>query len=175
MKKALFFTVLFFISITLSYAQQGKAQHKLPAVQIKTLKGEPFSTKDIDNQGDPVIISFWALWCKPCIRELNTISEVYPDWQDETGVKLYAVSIDDVRSSSRVQPFVNGNYWEYEVLLDPNGDFKRAMNVNMIPHMFILDGEKNIVWQHTSFAEGGEYEIYEVLKKIKAGEEVSGH
>jgi hypothetical protein len=70
---------------------------------------------------------------------------------------------------------VNGKAWEYEVLLDPNGDFKRAMNVNMIPHTFVLDGNKNIVWQHTSFAEGAELDLIEVIEKVKAGEDVSDH
>jgi thiol-disulfide isomerase/thioredoxin len=69
------------------------------------MTGESFNTLDIDNDGDPIIISFWALWCHPCIKELTTIADVYEDWQDETGVKLYAVSIDDARSTAKVGPF----------------------------------------------------------------------
>ncbi len=113
------------------------------------------------------------MWCKPCIRELTTIADVYDDWIDETGVKLYAVSIDDARSSAKVLPTVNGKSWDYEVLLDQNSDFKRAMNVNMIPHTFIINGNGEIVWQHTSFAEGGELEMFEILKKVAKGEDVS--
>lgn len=147
---------------------------KIPAIDVKNLDGEVFNTSEISNDGKPVIISFWALWCKPCIRELTTIADVYDDWIDETGVKLYAISIDDARSSAKVLPTVNGKGWDYEVLLDPNSDFKRAMNVNMIPHTFILNGNGEIVWQHTSFAEGGELEMFEILKKVAKGESVSG-
>lgn len=176
MKQVLIISLLVISSFAVIAQDKGKESlGKLPSVEVKTLKGESFNTADISNDGNPIIISFWALWCKPCIRELTTIADVYYDWQEETNVKLIAVSIDDARSSARVQPFVYGNDWEYEVLLDPNGDFKRAMNVNMIPHMFILNGDGNIVWQHTSFAEGGELEIIEVVKKVKAGEDVSGH
>jgi len=60
------------------------------------------------------------------------------------------------------------------VLLDPNSDFKRAMSVNMIPHTFILDGEGNIVYQHTSYYEGLEDEIFEIVEKVAAGEYESG-
>ncbi|MDZ7742278.1 MAG: TlpA disulfide reductase family protein [Bacteroidota bacterium] len=171
MKKASLLLISLFIMLT-AFSQEEK-KHKLPSVEIKNVNGIPFNSADIDNDGKPVIISFWAMWCKPCIRELNTIADVYPDWQEETGVRFYAVSIDDVRSSSKVLPFANGNDWGYEILLDPNKDFARAMNVNLIPHMFILDGEGNIVWQHTSFAEGGELEVIETVRRVAAGEDVS--
>ena len=155
------------------YSQDAKKKgQKLPSIDLKTASGEPFNTANISNDGKPIILSFWALWCKPCIKELNTISYEYYDWQEETGVKLVAVSIDDARSSAKVKPFADGNDWEYEVLLDVNGDFKRAMNVNMIPHTFILDGDGRVVWQHTSFSEGGELQLIENVRKIIAGEEL---
>jgi thiol-disulfide isomerase/thioredoxin len=169
MKKSIVFISLFLLGITL-YAQEGILVRNIPSVDIKTLTGEIFNTSNIDNAGKPIVISFFALWCKPCLRELTAISEVYPDWQEETGVKIIAVSIDDARSMANVMPTVNGNGWEYEFYCDPNGDFKRAMGVNMIPHLFILNAKKEVVYQHTSYAEGGENEIYEIIKKVAAGE-----
>lgn len=145
---------------------------ELPSVDIQTVYGEMMSTSDIENDGNPIILSFWATWCKPCIKELNTINEVYYDWQDETGVKLVAVSIDNARSSSKVLPMVNGKGWDYEVYLDPNGDFKRAMGVNMIPHTFLLNGDGEVVWQHTSFSEGSEIELIEKVRKVANGESI---
>ncbi|PID94865.1 MAG: alkyl hydroperoxide reductase [Bacteroidetes bacterium] len=157
---------------TALFAQHGEKAYKVPAVDLTTVDGEPFNTGDIENDGNPIIISFWALWCKPCIKELNTIAEVYEDWVDETGVKIYAVSIDDSRSSSRVGPTANGYSWDYEILLDKNQEFKKALNVNMIPHMFLLDGEGNIVWQHTSFAEGAELDLIDKVRKVAKGEKI---
>ncbi len=171
MKKILLITTLLLMtSVVFSQTSEAKQRSKLPAVDLKTMNGEPFNTSNISNDGKPIILSFWALWCKPCIRELNTISEVYDDWVDETGVKLIAVSIDDTRSSSQVSTFANGNAWDYEILLDPNGDFKRAMNVNLIPHTFLIDGNGNIVWQHTSFSEGSELELIDNVRKVANGE-----
>lgn len=106
---------------------------------------------------------------------MEAYSENYEEWQEETGVKIYAVSIDDSRSTAKVLPFVSGKDWEMEVLLDPNGDFKRAMNVNMIPHTFLLDGNGKIVYQHTSYYEGLEYEIYDLVKIVAAGEKIPKH
>lgn len=141
-------------------------------ISIKTLDGRTVETSIIQNDGKPIIISFWATWCKPCNRELNAIKEVYEEWQEETGVKLVAISIDDARSASKVKPHVDGNGWEYEVYLDQNQDFKRAMNVVNVPHTFLINGKGEIVWQHTSYVDGSEEELFELVKKLAAGEEI---
>ncbi len=113
-----------------------------------------------------MIINFWATWCAPCKRELNTIAEVYDEWQKETGVKLIAISIDDARSQSRVLPFINGSSWEYEIYIDANQDFKRAMGVNNVPHTFLVDGNGYVVWQHNNYSPGDEEELYDKIRAL---------
>lgn len=157
---------LSFVALTFActlFAQNAKVPEN---ITLKTLDGQAVQSSVIQNDGRPMIISFWATWCKPCNRELNAIKEVYEEWQEETGVKLVAISIDDARSASRVKPHVDGNSWEYEVYIDQNQDFKRAMNVVNVPHTFIIDGEGNIVWQHTSYVDGGEDEMIEIVKEL---------
>lgn len=156
MKKCLF------LALVLLSAIQLHAQ--LPNVRLQDIDGNTVQTGSISNDGKPIIISFWATWCKPCLRELKAIHEVYPDWQDETGVKMIIVSIDQAQDANRVKPLVDGFGWEYEVLLDPNGDFKRAMNVQNVPHVFVLDGKGKIVYNHAGYTEGGEQDIYDVLQ-----------
>ena len=156
MKKILFIAFVMLGAINL-HAQ-------LPNVRLQDMDGKTVQTGEISNAGKPVIISFWATWCKPCLRELKAIHEVYPDWQDETGVKMYIVSIDQAQDANRVKPLVDGFGWEYEVLLDPNGDFKRAMNVQNVPHVFVLDGKGKIVYNHAGYVDGGEQDIYEALQ-----------
>lgn len=138
----------------------------LPEVQLKDIKGNSVNTAELSNDGKPILISFWATWCKPCRRELKAIHEVYPDWQDETGVKVIAVSIDEAQNEQKVKPVVDTTFGDFDVLLDPNGEFKRQMGVTDIPHAFIIDGEGNIVWSHQGYVDGGEYEILEKLKEL---------
>ena len=154
-----------FLSLSLSLIISiGYSQ--LPNINLKDVNGVTKNLYKFSNNGNPIIISFWATWCKPCKAELNTIAEEYDDWTDETGVKLIAVSIDDARSSTRVEPYINAQGWEYLVLLDPNGDLKRAMNVNNVPHTFLVDGNGKIVWDHNNYSPGDEEELYEELVKI---------
>ena len=70
---------------------------------------------------------------------MNNIAEVYEEWQEETGVKIIAISIDDTRSMSKVAPYVNSSDWEYEVYLDSNSDLKRAMGVSTVPTGWIVE------------------------------------
>lgn len=160
MKNLLLSAVLLF-PLLLS-AQTGS----LPAVTVQNINGQKVSTSSWSNGGMPMIINFWATWCAPCKRELNAINDLYPDWQKETGVKLMAVSIDDTRSMNRVKPYVNGQAWDYEVYLDPNGDLKRALNVNNVPHTFLVDGKGQIVWQHNNYEPGDEKELYRQVKLL---------
>ncbi|MDY0101744.1 MAG: TlpA disulfide reductase family protein [Lentimicrobium sp.] len=175
MKKLFLLSAMAFLFLAVSAQDADQNLKKLPAVNVKSLDGKTINTAELSNDGKPMIVSFWALWCKPCINELTTIADVYDEWTEETGVKLIAVSIDDSRSSSKVAPTVNGKGWEYEVLLDANGDFKRAMNVNMIPHTFLINGNGEIVWQHTSFSEGSELELIEMVRKLNRGEAIDAH
>ena len=113
-----------------------------------------------------IFIMFWATWCKPCIQELKAVHDVYEEWQDDYGVKVYAISIDDSRNARKVAPFVKGRGWKFDVLIDENSDFRRAMNVNNPPHSFLVDGKGKVVWQHNGYAPGDEEEMIKELKKI---------
>ena len=163
------FKVLFFIFILISF--HGVSQNtdslnfKLPAIPLKTLKGTNFNSSDISNNGKPYIIIFWKSCCSPNLKMLDEINDVYPDWQIETGVVLYAVSIDDSKNSNRIAPLVNGKGWTFEFLLDINSDFKRAMNVVATPHVFIFNGNNELIWQKTTYNLGDSEEIYPLLKK----------
>lgn len=167
--KRLALVALLALCSVFAFSQEEAKEKKfatIPSVDIKTMDGQTFNTENIANDGKPIIISLWATWCKPCIAELLAIADVYDEWVEETGVKLYAIAIDDAKTAARVAPFVNGKAWDYEVLLDINSDFKRAMNVVDVPFLCILNGNRELVWKHTSYAPGSEEEVYEIIKGL---------
>lgn len=144
------------------------AQLKVTDTEVKTTNNQTVAANQIINKTGPTLLVFWATWCTHCTDGLTDIQdEYYEDWQEEMGVKIVAVSVDDSRNTSRVAPYAEGKGWEFEVYLDVNGDFRRAMNVNNAPHVFILDKSGQVVWQNNAYFEGDAEIIYQELLKIK--------
>ncbi|WP_053971394.1 TlpA disulfide reductase family protein [Mangrovimonas sp. ST2L15] len=142
-----------------------RAQDELPNLSLKNLDGSLVNIQDISKNDQLTIVSLWATWCVPCKNELDAIGEVYSDWQDETNVKLYAVSIDDSRTVKRVKPLVNGKGWEFDVLLDTNSDLKRLLNAPTVPVTLIVKNNQ-ILYRHSGYTPGAEEELFAKVKEF---------
>lgn len=154
----------FIYSFLLLFTIGACAQEQLPNINLKTLDNETISIRTVGKNHELMIISLWATWCVPCKNELDAINDVYEDWQDETDVALYAVSIDDSRTVKRVKPLVNGKNWDFEILLDTNNDLKRALGAATVPLTLVVKNGK-IVFRHSGYAPGYEDELFEILQE----------
>ena len=152
------------ILITLILTSGLLLAQNVPNINLKKLNGKSINIQKISKSKNIKVLAFWATWCVPCINELDAISEVYEDWQDETNVELIAISTDDSRTKKRIRPLVNGKDWEYEILLDDNQDLKRALNISVLPHLLVVKNGK-IVYRKTSYTPGSEDELYEIIQK----------
>lgn len=148
------------------FAVMADAQKVVTTVNVVNAKGETVSISSLLPEGKPIILSFWDTSCKPCLQEMGAISDCYYDWQDELDFEVVAVSTDDSRNSSKAVPLAKGRGWPFVIALDKNGDFKRAMNVQSNPTMFILDKTGKIVYTHIGYTPGDEQAVYETLKKL---------
>lgn len=156
---------LIYIVFFLLFTVTASAQDAWPDVKVENAKGEVISTQNILG-GKPAIISFWGVTCKPCLTELNALNELMEEWQKEVDFNIVAVSIDDARFTSRARAMAKGFDWNFICLFDKNQDLKRAMNVMLTPQTFVVDGTGKVVYAHTGYTPGSEYELLEQLKAI---------
>ena len=162
MKTCRLFSTLFLLA-----ALCGSAFAQIPSVKIENRAGKEISASSIVDGKTPAIISFWAVTCDPCIQEIDAISEVMEDWQEEVNFRVIAVSTDDVRHLARAKALTRGHLWDsFTLLYDPNSNLKRAMNVVDTPQVFVIDKDGKIVYSHTGYTPGGEQELLKVLKKL---------
>ena len=154
---------IFFICV-LVYTANCFSQKTIPTINLTTLDGKSVPIESQISKDKITVLSFWATWCVPCINELDVISDVYDEWQDETNVEIIAIATDDSRTQKRIKPLINGKGWEYLVLLDKNQELKRALNISLVPHRIVVKGNE-ILYRHTGYSPGVEDELYEIIKK----------
>lgn len=159
------YTFMVFFALITSFVTSAQEGSSLPSYAVRTLEGIEIQTSEFSNNGQPYVISFWATWCNPCMKELNALDEIYDDFTSQ-GFKVIAISTDDARTRANVLPMVNGKGWPFEFYYDENGDFRRAMGVNNVPHNFIISSDGEIVHQHTAFYDGMQWEILEKLENL---------
>ena len=163
--KTIISTIL--ILIILNFNQVYSQKTTIPSVAIKSLKGEIVDTKNLGNEGKPFLIVFFGSCCSPSLRAMSNLNDNFDSWVEKYGLKIIAISIDDSRNSKKVAPLARGKGWKFEVYLDENSDFKRAMNITNKPHYILFNGKNQIIWQRNGFMEGIEEEISSELEKGK--------
>ena len=151
--------------ITIIFSVSVNSQSVLPDLNLTILNGEEVSIRSISSDDKIAVVSLWATWCVPCIKELDAINDVYKEWQEETGVELIAVSVDDSRTVKRVKSLTNGKGWDYQILLDTNNDLKRALGASTVPLTIVVKDNK-IVLRHSGYSPGSEDELYEKIKEL---------
>jgi peroxiredoxin len=134
--------------------------------RTKRIGGETVNIQEYATNGKITVLSFWATWCSPCKRELDAISELYPEWQEKYNVEVVAITIDNARAMSKVRPILEQKGWPFEILSDPNQELQQALNFQAIPQTFVVDLKGEIVYEHTGYQPGDEYELEEAIAAI---------
>ncbi len=162
--KKLITLLAFCISVAAAWAQSGS--QTMPEIVLKDVSGKNINVADYSKSGKITVISFWATWCTPCKKELNNLNELYDEWKEKYNMVIVSVSTDNSRNVPKVKPYVDGQGWGFDCLLDVNEDLKRAMNAVSIPFTILLDANGTIVYSHTGYLEGDEFVLEEKIKSL---------
>lgn len=125
------------------------AESKAPAFALKNLDGREVTLAERLEEG-PVIVDFWATWCKPCIKGFPETQRIFDNYRD-CGLSVFAVSIDGPRSTSRVGALIKSKGNTFDVLLDPSQEVARKFHVTSVPRTVLIDTDGNIVWAVTGY------------------------
>lgn len=155
-----------FILVLLLNVYTLHAQEKFPNATIKTISGTSIESKKLLDNNSPLVISFWATWCKPCLQELDAFNDLSTTWTKESTARIIAVSIDDSRTAAAIKKTKGLHDWAFDIYWDENQDLKRALNISLIPHTIIVDRKGNIVKRYTAYIPGNEEKILELLKTL---------
>jgi Peroxiredoxin len=166
--RIIFILLLAFLSLTTFVMAQESVNKTLPDITIKNLEDEAVNMQKYAKDGKITVISFWATWCVPCKKELNTIAEVYPKWQEDYDMELVAITIDNARSLRKVKPMVEAKGWKYTILSDADETLKTSLGFQTVPMTFLLDQGGNIVYEHSGYAIGDEIELENKIKALAA-------
>jgi peroxiredoxin len=172
MKQPMLLLALLFV-VAFTHAQSEKTpiekvmgEKTLPTITLSDVNGKQVNVADYGKSGKITVLSFWATWCVPCKKELTNMADLYDDWKKKYNMQIVAVSIDDSRSSTKVKPTVEGQRWQYEVLLDVNQDLKRQLNIQSVPFTIVVDATGKIVYTHSGYVDGDEFILEEEIGKL---------
>lgn len=142
----------------------------LPNVRVQDASGKTISIRSLLEGEKPLVLTFWSTTCKPCMKELDALTEEFADWNEEQPFLLYAVSTDDTRSLARAKALPAGKGWDaFPFLFDVNQDLMRALNISSIPHLVIYTPDGKLHYSHVGYMPGDEDTLFEEVKKASSG------
>ena len=115
-----------------------------------------------DQQGQVVLVDFWATWCGPCKEELPHIETFHRQYGD-SGLRVLALSTDT--DDDAVQPFIDEHDYTFTVL-HADDAVQSDYGVSGIPVVYLVDRQGRVRWHRVGFGPGGEEEIGQEIEKL---------
>ena len=143
-----------------SIGMEGKA----PDFAQPNLAGKDVKLSQVLAKG-PVILDFWATWCKPCIKGFPALQQLHNKYKDQ-GLTVLAVSVDSPKSRSRVAPFISSQKYTFEVLLDTEGKVAQKYNAVAIPRTVVISPEGQIVYTSVGYKPTNEELLDQAVKEL---------
>jgi peroxiredoxin len=131
-------------------AELGHA--RAPGFKLQSLTGARLDLDQLRSHG-PVLLDFWATWCKPCLTAIPELEMIHKEFSPR-GLTVIGVSTDGPRSFSKVRPFVARQSITYPIALDEDGNMQQKYQVRAMPMTVLIDTAGTIVNVSQGFRPG---------------------
>jgi len=138
------------------------ATNKMPEFSLPDLSGKTVKLSSLLATG-PVLIDFWASWCQPCLKSLSHYEAIH---QKYPNLHVIAINTDTPKSLSRGKAEIKSKGYTFNVLLDSNRDIQKKLNIDSIPHSFLVNQQGEIVFDHTGYTPGDEVQIEKAVREL---------
>jgi peroxiredoxin len=165
MRTVLLIIVIFCLSFFSTSSQNDELKGKQATnFKLESIDGSQVELSKLYGKG-PILISFWATWCKPCIEEMVELNKIYEELKDK-GFSLLAISTDNEKTVAKVKPFIKSRGYEFTVLLDKNSEVARKYYAQQIPFSVLLDKDGKIIQTHLGYKKGDEKKLKEKILSL---------
>ncbi len=119
---------------------------KAPSFRLENIEGNHVLLDSLVNDG-PVVINFWASWCKPCKEELPEFKKISNEFK-ERGLKVVLITVDKPSQVQKASNYLKTKGISLELLKDCSMDtYKSFGGSGTVPYTFLIDKNKNIVFK----------------------------
>ena len=142
--------LLLFISVTFSLNAKDIEVGDIPPSYIgMAMSGERIELSKM--KGKVVVVTFWATWCGPCLKELPVLHEIQKIVSTD---KLQVVAVNYGEKKRDVK-FIQKQIPDSKILftMDKRKFASRKFNVVGIPHMLIIDKQGKVAHIHIGYGE----------------------
>lgn len=143
---------------------KSSARESAPDFELKDLKNQRFILKDNFKNG-PILLDFWAFYCKPCLEALPEIEDLHKKYADQ-GLQVITISNDTPRSSKKIKPYVNSHKYSFKVLLDQDKRARKLFGGVNIPYTVLIDHNGKIAFSRLGYKAGDEHTLEEKVKEL---------
>ncbi len=125
---------------------------------LGSLGGENISLSDYLGK-KVVLVSFFATWCAPCIKEMGKLNVMQKEL-GERGFQVLSISVDEARDKAKVKALIKRMRYTPPVLLDTDSKVVNSYNPRKdMPWTMIIGMDKKIQHKKKGFTEGDEVTI----------------
>ena len=133
---------------------------QLPSVNLKDMEGNSHNFAKLNNNGKPMIISFWATWCKPCVRELPSLENLQSNFNAEN-FEIIAIHIGQTKD--QVRSFLIEQGITLNVLIDEDITLSNWM-VEAIPTTFLVNKEGIVEYRYVGEKDWGSESVISFIQ-----------